>query len=148
MGKCNKLKRVYYNEYFSLCTTVMAYNTDLLTLINPSVLKLIRVAWSARWLADQVVLCVCISRLYSFNKVILIIMWSSLLYNSLEHTTRSVNIACLYAPLLAEVVFAAMFKLSYGELFHRASHWDLSCNNPIYSLQIYTALLKRRILQL
>ena len=40
MGKCNKLKRVYYNEYFSLCTTVMAYNnTDLLTLINSSVLK-------------------------------------------------------------------------------------------------------------
>ena len=54
--------------------------------------------------------------------IIVIIMWSSLLYNSLEHTTRSVNIACLYAPLLAEVVFAAMFKLSYGELFHRASH--------------------------
>jgi len=66
---------------------------------------------------------VCASQGYILiNRVILIIMWSSLLYNSLEHTTRSVNIACLYAPLLAEVVFAAMFKLSYGELFHRASH--------------------------
>jgi len=67
---------------------------------------------------------VCASQGYILiiTVIIVIIMWSSLLYNSLEHTTRSVNIACLYAPLLAEVVFAAMFKLSYGELFHRASH--------------------------